>query len=146
MPKFIEFKVEGVDASSDPQASYKLCFDVNHLCDAEKETGFNLLYALRNVGAMSMTQLRALFCALLKTGHPKVSLSEAGQLLTLDMASVTDAVWLAIEAESGDEVLFRGLAKLAAERPAALVEMISRLPGFESPAPEVLKEQPPAAE
>ena len=135
MPKFIEFKVEGLDPASDPQQSYKLCFDVNHICDAEKETGFNLLFALRNVGAMSLGHLRAMLYALLKTGHPTVLLTEAGDLLSQDMQAVTDAVWEAIEAESGDEMLFRSLAKMAVERPMALVELMARLnlPEVEAP-------------
>lgn len=142
MPKFIEFKVEGLDPASDPQQSYKLCFDFNRLCEAEKETGFNLLFALRNVGAMSSGHLRALLYALLKTGHPTVLLTEAGALLSQDMQSVTDAIWIAIEAESGDEMLFRSLAKMAVERPMALVELMARLNLPETEAETLAAEAP----
>ena len=76
IPKFTEFTLEG-----DAQV-YKLCFDFNLLCDAEKETGLNLRYAILNLDTMSALQHRAVLYALLKTGHKAVELKEAGELLS----------------------------------------------------------------
>lgn len=83
--EFIVFKI-----ADDPQ-EYKLCYDFNQLVDAEELTGCNLLAAFMG-GGLNAKAFRALLYACLKTAHPHVLLSEAGDLMSKDRATVMAAV------------------------------------------------------
>jgi len=123
---FVEFSIDpsGIDSASDPQDSYRLTFDYNEICDAEVVTGLNLLWALRNLDATSAGQMRGLVYALLKSAHPEVLLSEAGALLAADSASVINAVRKVLKVKTADEAVLESLARIAAENPQALVDML----------------------
>jgi hypothetical protein len=72
---------------------YRMGFDFNVLVDAEKATGENLLEGAARLGAGSSGgQLRGLVYAVLKPHNPRVTLEEAGGLLTKDMPAVMDSL------------------------------------------------------
>ena len=58
---------------------YKLAFDFNALCLAEKEVG-PLGNVIGEMSAVSLTVVRALFWAGLQKHHPEVSLTDAGDI------------------------------------------------------------------
>lgn len=126
---FVEFVVEGVPgvyAIEEQEAKgFRLTYDYNEICDAENLTGLNLLSAMRNLDAMSAGQMRAVLLALLKSAHPKTTLPEAGKLLSNDRESVIEALRKALKVKSSDEVVLDALARIAAENPQALVDMLA---------------------
>lgn len=139
--KFVDFIVKdfpGVySIAGKEQKGFRLTFDFNELCDAETVTGFNLLSPLKNLAAMSAGQMRGIAFSLLKTAHPKITLKEAGDLLSKDGPAVTAAVYKALDAESGEDALFLALSQMAAERPLELVTLLSRI---KTPTPPVEEE------
>lgn len=135
---YVELLVEGfpgvyaVEGKS--EKGFRLTYDFNQLCEAEQATGFNLLAPLKNLPAMSAGQMRGILLGLLKTAHPKTNLQEAGMLLSKDGRAVIDAIYKALDAESGEDALFLKLSRVAVERPMELVALMSRL---KLPEPEV---------
>jgi hypothetical protein len=79
------------ELDDDPQL-YTLVYDFNEIADAEAVTGVNLLSAVSDMQNMSAVQLRGLLYACLKTEHPKVLVTEAGDLLSRDSMTVTKAL------------------------------------------------------
>ena len=61
--------------------TYSLAFDFNALAVAEEISGLNLLQAMRSLGDLSVAQTRALLYAALLKKQPKLTLTEAGNLL-----------------------------------------------------------------
>lgn len=120
--KVTQFKLE-----NDP-ITYSLHFDFNDLVAAEADSGFNLLRCMENLNTMSAGQLRGLLYALLKGGgHAEVELHEAGTLLHRpDRTTVIEAIHRALEIKTPDEVLLEALARIAAEDPGVLVEMLRK--------------------
>jgi hypothetical protein len=94
MPR--SFSIEG-----DPQV-YTLTFDFNQICEAEKETGINLLKPLAGAG-ISATETRALLYALLKPAHPLVLLAEAGELLNKDLPTVLSELGAMLKAAQQEQ-------------------------------------------
>ena len=82
----VSFKVAG------EVFEYVLTYDFNALCEAEAETGVNLLQAMSDVRSMTAVQLRAMLYAGLKPANPLVLVKEAGELLTKDYAAVMEAL------------------------------------------------------
>ena len=76
MEKRVKFSFEG-----DP-TEYALEFDFNELADAEAVAGCDLLLAVRKWPQLSCQEMRGLLYALSKPAHPKVTLKDAGALLT----------------------------------------------------------------
>lgn len=71
--------------------TYKLAFDFNAICVAEKETGINLLTSL--VTEITATSLRGLFFAALLRDQPEMTIEQAGALITpSNIAVVRSAV------------------------------------------------------
>jgi hypothetical protein len=87
--------------AGDPQ-TYTLTFDFNAICQAEQETGINLLKPLAGAG-ISATETRALLYALLKPAHPLVLLSEAGELLNKHLPTVLAEVGAMLQAAKQEE-------------------------------------------
>jgi hypothetical protein len=91
----VSFKLEG-----DPQ-EYILIYDFNTVCDVEEKTGLNLMTYF---GRRSAAITRAMLLALLLPNHHGISggkewavtLTEAGNLLTKDIAVVTGYMTQAI--------------------------------------------------
>lgn len=96
--EFVTFKL------ADDPVEYKLLKDFNKICDAEAETGCNLMRAM--LGALTNArELRALLFGCLKTAHPSVLLSEAGDLMDRpDWGVVLTALGKAMGWESVKEV------------------------------------------
>jgi hypothetical protein len=65
---------------------YELVYDYNAIAEAEAATGggCNLLHGLVVPASMNAVQMRGVFFAALRTRHPEMSISEAGQLLRVD--------------------------------------------------------------
>lgn len=80
---------------NDPQV-YSLQFDFNLLCDAEAETGLNLMHGFMGLG-IDARVTRGVLYACLKTAHPAVTLKEAGDLLSKDRETVLEALGKAIK-------------------------------------------------
>ena len=95
--KVTEFKIDG-----DPQV-YKLAFDFNSLVDAETLTGLNLMRPLANLSQLTAGEIRGLLYAMLKPAHPQVLLSEAGDLFSRDMETVTGALAEVLGASGKEE-------------------------------------------
>jgi hypothetical protein len=89
--EFVSFTFEG-----DP-VEYKLCYDFNEIVNAEEVCGCNLLAAMG--GGMSARAFRGLLYACLKTAHPQVLLSEAGDLMSRDREKVMKALGQVILSE-----------------------------------------------
>lgn len=86
---------------------YVLVYDFNKFCDAETETGANILSWIGG-NNRTASQLRAVLYACLKTDNPKVLLSEAGDMLNRDtgglLACLTALIGAAVEGtEEEDE-------------------------------------------
>lgn len=60
--------------------TYKLAFDFNAICVAEKETGINLLTSL--VSEITASSLRGLLFAALLKDQPEMTIEHAGALIT----------------------------------------------------------------
>jgi hypothetical protein len=88
--KVVEFKIEGDTTPTEAGVgAYRMEFDYNALVTAEQLTGLNLMAF---AGGMSAGQTRGhVFAALLKH-HPKVSLEDAGRLLTEGKGPVMEAL------------------------------------------------------
>ena len=80
----IKFHFNGEDRE------YTLVYDYNKFCEVEAETGLNMLAAMGP--GRTMSGLRAMLYALLKTTNPKILLSEAGDMLSRDMEDVGNCV------------------------------------------------------
>ena len=102
MDKFITLpsNIEGLYKDADGNSCYRLTFDFNRVCDAEDVVGIHLLRALG--GPSSAREMRGLLYALLKTGHPEVTLEEAGSLFTSDPVGATDAVRRCLDGETSE--------------------------------------------
>lgn len=109
---------------------YRIAFDANCIADAEKETGLNLLYALRNLDTMSMGQMRALLFGLSKKHNAQVLLKDAGDLLTRDDGTVWNAMKQVLDVRESDEDLLWALSRMAVERPVALVDLLAQVRTF----------------
>ena len=90
-------KVEPVTFTlgDDPQV-YTLIRDINAVCDVEAKTGLNLSVFAFSAG-LTASQERALLFAYLLKAHPKVLLSEAGDLLSRDEDKVLEALGKAMK-------------------------------------------------
>lgn len=81
-------------------ATYKLCFSANALCELEDLTGETvgaITEKLNGAGA-SMTLIRALVWAALQDHHPEVDIKAAGNIITLaGMAACMEAIGKAFE-------------------------------------------------
>ncbi|HXI88453.1 MAG TPA: hypothetical protein VNH18_14675 [Bryobacteraceae bacterium] len=87
----MEHDVVSFTLEDDPQI-YKLTYDFNAICDAEAVTGCNLLQAQIRLKNLSATEVRGLLYACLKPAYPAVLLSEAGDLLSRDLETVSGAL------------------------------------------------------
>lgn len=102
MDKFITLpsNIEGLYKDADGNSCYRLTYDFNKVVEAEEACGCSLLRAL--AGPSSAKEMRALLYALLKTGHPEVTLEEAGSLFTSDPVGATDAVRRCLDGETSE--------------------------------------------
>jgi hypothetical protein len=122
--KFVEFSLDG-----DPQV-YKLAYDFNHLCDTEEAIDCNLMDPFLGHTPMNARQTRGILFACLKTAHPLVLLSEAGNLLSRDQATVLRALGKAIRQARAGELEIDGavgpdvIRHLMAALPPDLAEKI----------------------
>jgi hypothetical protein len=87
-----EFKAITFNFDNDPQV-YTLAFDFNLICEAEIETGCNLMSPIAGGGGFNATVTRALLYGLLKKAHPTVKLSECGDLLSQDLETTLGALY-----------------------------------------------------
>lgn len=81
----ISFSIE-----SDPHP-YVLEYDFNFLCDAEVISGCNLMQAIAG-GQITAGQTRGMLYAFLKKANPDLLLSDAGALLSRDLAGTLKAI------------------------------------------------------
>ncbi len=95
--QFVTFNLDG------DHVDYKLHFDFNEICNAEEVTGCNLGSAMVS-GNFTGKQLRGLLYAFLKTAHPQVLLSEAGDLLSRDLPTTMSAFWSVVNGAIETEV------------------------------------------
>jgi len=96
--KVIEFKIEGDPDHGYGQGVYKLQFDFNALVRTETLTGLNL----GSIQNMTAGQTRALVYASLAKHHPKVTLEDAGGLLTRAKSEVMDALGTLFDDSASD--------------------------------------------
>ena len=87
----------------DDSQEYTLVYDFNQIADAEAVTGVNLLSAISDMRTMTAVQLRGLLYACLKTAHPTVLVTEAGDLLSRDSITVTKALGKVLGAAEEEE-------------------------------------------
>lgn len=64
--------------------TYKLAFSFNSIALAEVHAGVNLLEGLENLLALTAAQFRGLLYAALSMAHPKLTLSDVGNLIGFD--------------------------------------------------------------
>lgn len=104
---------------NDPQL-YTMVYDFNRVCDAEEMLKENLFHAISNPVTMTANQCRGLVFAFLLTAHPKVLVSEAGDLLSRDSNVVTKALGKMLGAsEAEPEVKKTPEVKTTTEPPQA---------------------------
>lgn len=132
---------------------YRLFYDYNLIVDAEEQTKLNLLQPIYSTDRMTAGQLRALTYALLKTDNPQVELKDAGDFLGIGGDDAVQAVIKELGMQASDEALYRTLARMAIDRPAALLDMLARIyplvPQLEpeaKPAAAKSSEEPPAVQ
>ena len=78
--------------------TYSLAFDFNGLVIAEELSGLNLMQAFRSLGDLSISQTRALLFAALRKRHPKITLTEVGDLMEFEaLPAITRAIGEALE-------------------------------------------------
>lgn len=63
--------------------TYKLAFSYNAIAKAERVAGVNLMKAL-HLQDLDTNQFMATFFAALSVAHPKITLDQAGELISLD--------------------------------------------------------------
>lgn len=110
----------------DDPMEYKLCYDVNAICDVEAETGVNIAAALFR-GGLNFVELRALLYGLLTPyfnpattpKEARVTLQDAGDLLTrdnfLDTTPVADAIGRCVSGRKSAPTAVAQEVPLAAE-------------------------------
>lgn len=85
--KYVDLELDG--------RPYRLALDFNAMVEAEKASGENLLQGAFRLGpGASAAQVRGLLYALLKPWNPKVTLADAGELLTKNMVGTMRAMSL----------------------------------------------------